>query len=79
MQCLVDLYNREKVECDSSGFPVEVPLNGSFSLNGNLADLIGLQVAYESFKNKAITRTEASELPVPLRLFRRPTVLFVLR
>ena len=67
MKCLVDLYNREELECVPFGSLVQVSINGSFSLNGNLADLIGLHVAYNAFKSTRVARTDASELPAPLR------------
>ena len=49
MQCVVDIYDGQEVEIDgeSSGLKID----GSSTLDENLADMIGLHVAYEAFKN----------------------------
>ena len=60
MQCLIDAYDGQQV---GSG-----KINGTFTLDENLADLIGVNAAFESWKNNTSSRLfNASEIPDPLK------------
>ena len=60
MQCLIDAYDGQQV---ASG-----KINGTSTLNENLADLIGVSAALEAFrKSNLSTPYNITELPEPLR------------
>lgn len=57
MKCLVDVYSRQNANWPSG------KINGNSTLNENLADLIGLNMAFEIFKNRS--QPEPAKVPLP--------------
>ena len=66
MQCLVDAFDETRV--DINGQVTDLKINGSFTLNENLADLIGLDVAYRAFlQSKELNHSDREQLASDLR------------
>ena len=76
MQCLVDAFDESKVKIN--GKPTNLKINGSFTLDENLADLIGLDVAYGAFlKKKESNNFDKSRLPAPLNEMNQEQLFFL--
>ena len=68
MQCLVDVYDGQEVDVELRGKAGKAKINGTFSLDENLADLIALDVAYEVYKElNSTSATDTSDFPDPLK------------
>lgn len=78
MKCLVQAYEGENVEINGRSFGHKI--NGTSSLNENLADLFGLSVAYGRFKNSLSTNNNkftTSGYPESLTKFTEEQMFFL--
>ena len=68
MQCLVDVYDGQEVDVELRGKAGKAKINGTFSLDENLADVIALDVAYQVYKDlNSTSDTDTSDFPEPLK------------
>lgn len=72
MQCLVEAYQSEKINIDVPGAWV----NGNSTLDENLADLIGLELAYQAYKNISLSIKE-TKYPDPFNSYTDDQMFFM--
>ena len=78
MACLTDAYDKEEVVIN--GRPYDMNINGSSTLDENLADWMGLVAAYEAYKNVTLDASPGApktEYPYELNKYSQDQMFFL--